>query len=734
MPPNVPSSPSPTVKQWQQFLKQAAVDPGPLDGEWGPLTRHATIAFQQRQGLPATGVVDGATRSRAKDVGFKPTFALKPDTSLDLREMRPYFLVPLLEVGDDDARRQVVEDIVAFAAGEPFTDLFVLSHGWHRNLFTGVAAYDRLLSRMSALFRRGVLDNEGRPFSPLFLAFHWHSDTGEDGWFDPAGRRSKSSFLEAARAAFDRCAGVDEGTFLNDFEDLFSLFSQVSAPDVPSLDPKMDATARRLTDALAERYDVKSGGNASLPEKVALAWTCYFESEGRKVLEDQGERAASAVGFRGAVAATVKFVVAAAGIAALAGLAVGRDWRPVLAGLSAAGEWLFSLPGIELLARPARPLASTVWDFLAVAWAEFATRPWHYQALAVLAVAALTLAGAAALTALRRGKASQGSSLQAVLAWAPLQLACAAPLLAMSLLTFLFRAALPLVLGVVAIASLWQAPTSVSSWVWGALFVAAIAAVRPSPERMTDGRPPGPTLRDALAALARAPVSWLRAALPADSRYHAIANVVENQLAFYEMQRKGVLAGDQAGAFLETLLAECPAVKSAKIHLIGHSFGGLVMQNAARNLALKHPESKPLHTMTLIQSATGSNWLFREERVRRAFAGAIACIYSAYDFANGFYYPFANHGRMAAGYVGLYRVGDPDRTPPTLGQEGRLASLVHPPDLRGWLSESGPQDRPWLLNLDASRMIYEGSAAVGGGHDDLFKDDVVHLIWAVSRL
>lgn len=731
---DVDPAPSPAVRKWQRFLKSADADPGPLDGEWGPQTRAATLAFQRKIGLPETGRIDEATRTRAKRAGFKPAFELRPDTTADVREMRPYFLVPLLEVGTDAGRREVIDAIRAFADDEPFTDVFVLSHGWHRNLFAGVAAYDRLLSRMSSLFRRGVLDAGSAPFSPLFLAFHWHSDTGEDEWFDPAGRRSKTAFLEAAQRSFDRCPGTDEGTFLNDFEDLFSLFAQVSAPDVPSLDPELDANARRLTDALANRYEVRAGANASLPEKVSLAWTCYFEAEARSVLEDQGERAAPSVGFRGAVAALSRFVVAAVGVGALAGFALGGSWRAGLGALESALEAFLSLPGISDVARPVRPYADALEHWLSNLWQGFANSPWHFQALAVLALASVVLAASAGLTSLRWGNASRGSSLPALVAWLPLQLACAAPLLAVSAATFLFRGTLPVVAGLVAAASLWRAPTAWTSWLWAATFLVTLAGLRPSSERMAQGRAPGWTVRDALASVARAPLAWLRAALPADSRYHAVANVLENQMAFFEMQRKGVLAGSEAGGFLDDLLTSCDAVRTARIHLVGHSFGGLVMQNAARTLARKRPGQTPLHSLTLLQSATGTDWFFREEDARKAFRGSIACVFSAYDFANGFYYPFANHARMAAGYVGLHRVGDPPRVPPTLGRGGRLASLVHPPDLRGWLSTRGAQGRPWLLNLDASRMISEGPAAVGGGHDDVFKDDVVHLIWAVSRL
>lgn len=64
-----------------------------------------------------------------------------------------------------------------------FTDVFVVSHGWHRNLFGAAAAYDRLLSRFLLLLYTGRLplqrDNRRR-FNPLILGLHWHSDPGKD--------------------------------------------------------------------------------------------------------------------------------------------------------------------------------------------------------------------------------------------------------------------------------------------------------------------------------------------------------------------------------------------------------------------------------------------------------------------------------------------------------------------------------------------------------------------------
>jgi hypothetical protein len=123
--------------------------------------------------------------------------------------------------------------------------------------------------------------------------------------------------------------------------------------------------------------------------------------------------------------------------------------------------------------------------------------------------------------------------------------------------------------------------------------------------------------------------------------------------------------------------------------------------------------------------------------------GALACVYSRYDSANGFYYPVANHGRLAAGYVGLY-CKDKNEEPydlPVKGrddQEGLFASLTTPPALLPLLTAlkkaRNATTSEWIVNLDASRFIYEGSVATGGGHGDIFKDDLIHLAWAVTLL
>jgi rare lipoprotein A len=52
------------IKQAQEGLKTEGFHPGSIDGRLGPRTRQAVRAYQAREGLPQTGVLDAATFNR----------------------------------------------------------------------------------------------------------------------------------------------------------------------------------------------------------------------------------------------------------------------------------------------------------------------------------------------------------------------------------------------------------------------------------------------------------------------------------------------------------------------------------------------------------------------------------------------------------------------------------------------------------------------------------------------
>ncbi|MFO0594663.1 MAG: peptidoglycan-binding protein [Myxococcaceae bacterium] len=55
------SSSGGSVRELQQALADAGFDPGPVDGDFGPMTRAAVIAFQQANGLEVDGIVGPQT-------------------------------------------------------------------------------------------------------------------------------------------------------------------------------------------------------------------------------------------------------------------------------------------------------------------------------------------------------------------------------------------------------------------------------------------------------------------------------------------------------------------------------------------------------------------------------------------------------------------------------------------------------------------------------------------------
>ena len=59
------------VQQWQEFLNAQGFNVGTADGVFGEKTEQATIAFQQKQGLLADGVVGAKTLSSAQSQGFE---------------------------------------------------------------------------------------------------------------------------------------------------------------------------------------------------------------------------------------------------------------------------------------------------------------------------------------------------------------------------------------------------------------------------------------------------------------------------------------------------------------------------------------------------------------------------------------------------------------------------------------------------------------------------------------
>lgn len=728
-------------------------------------------------------------------VGEKPGDGVISAT-FDLRHLRPYYLIPLLEVADPGEHRLLRSEILAEAerrrkvkspggAVKPVTDIFVLSHGWHRNLFSGVAAYDRLLSRFFLLVHRERIQLDST-FSPIYLCCHWHSDPGKDGWVDNAGRRDKYSFLTLAKEIFRPVSGTGDG-MQTDFEDLFEVMACISAPDVQVNNALVGMTPSQFTDRVQEltskfirQYGLNSASGTSREvtpdEKICHLWRCYAESDARGLLVDQYQEPMPVGSPATALAALVSFVLGTGvlGIALLPKIGtIVLDWIPVGVKVLVREKWLGLFTDINSRFLFGYKLNNT--GFLAIQWLVGLVIA-YVVSIFVLGIAAFWKAKLSAVGPWRRAAGNKSSSASGLpilpgFFWLIAQIVGTLPILCLLITTWIFRTAWVL-FSVPFFLNLKPQFLPGAAPLYGCLIVllcfgyaTEMAALGKNvgglyKERLKNIGDEPFNVRDYLAAVARLPINLLRIIIGTDSSLMKVAQAIDNQLGFFEYQRKGVDAGDDLGRFLTILLNQDAELASAKIHFIGHSFGGLVILNASRRLfvnfshkvKLPSPKKKHIrerlakrsldeksptgdtfetpitseqkHSMSLIQSATSSNWFSEENSLVRVFR-TIGCIYSKYDTANGFYYPLSNNGRLPAGWVGLCQV--PLSNPaPVVGHDGQLVMVVRPPDL------PPPVVLP-AVNLDSSRLISKGPVASGGGHDDIFKDDVVNIVWAITQ-
>lgn len=700
----------------------------------------------------------------------------------DLRHLRPYYLVPLLELSEpgehETLRKEILQDAAARRSEgsnvPPVTDLFVISHGWHRNWFSGVSAYDRLLSRFFLLTHRRRIEANTPPFSPLFICFHWHSDPGQDLWVDGAGRRDKAGFLKNCSDLFEPV--VPDGIGVqNDFEDLFEVMAYISAPDVSVNRNAISPNAQEFTAIIQERttkltrnYQIKDVGRVSPAEMVTHLWRCYDEADAHGLRVDQYQQPV-AFGSPATALGTLASLLVGAGVLSLA---LVPKVLPAVAHCFQEHRWFEDQLWMPTVHKVLSPLSVPGYTD----WIDKVPGQWIFGLLLAYALSTGAL-GAMALWKRYLGhvgrwrrdmtgktNAAAGLPFLVALFWAVAQVIGLVPILSLLFITWFARswvAILSVPCFLVGRNELFFFPGE--GWMYGAgiltlclalstILSATGAQVRGLFSERLRNRGDEPfNARDYLAAIARLPINLLRLVVGRDSSLFQIAQLLDNQLGFFELQRKGVDSGDDAGRFLSLLLNRDPELAKARVHFVGHSFGGLVILNAARRLFTsfgtrvrlggpkKHKSirdvkrkydsgiEKPIESggtssMALLESATASSWFRDEGDLVRAFK-TIGCVYSKYDTANGFYYPCANNGRLASGWVGLCDM--PDGVPSVVGHGGELAMVIKPPAL--------PEPSPAGLNMDASRLIYEGAVLSGGGHDDIFKDDVVNLVWAISQ-
>jgi len=208
-------------------------------------------------------------------------------------------------------------------------------------------------------------------------------------------------------------------------------------------------------------------------------------------------------------------------------------------------------------------------------------------------------------------------------------------------------------------------------------------------------------------------------------------------LSFWKMKDRARAFGESGG---HILLRELQAAMGpdVRLHLLGHSFGALVVSAALAGPEEAGPLLRPVNSLTLLQGAL-SLWSYCSEipyapdsagyfaRVisEGRVTGPILTTQSRHDKAVGRWYPLA---ARAGSQVVFERPEEPKYG--AIGAWGIRGPGVEIEDL-----DMGPADFAYefqpgvVYNLAGSRFIREGGG-FSGAHSDIARPEVAHAVWS----
>jgi hypothetical protein len=206
------------------------------------------------------------------------------------------------------------------------------------------------------------------------------------------------------------------------------------------------------------------------------------------------------------------------------------------------------------------------------------------------------------------------------------------------------------------------------------------------------------------------------------------------QLSFWIMKKRARVVGE--GGMHEVIKA-LQEISSAKIHLMGHSFGCIVVSSILNGPGGQGVLARPISSVALVQGAF-SLWsyadqvaggttpgYFRSVLTRKVVSGPIVTTQSSNDTAVGVLYPTA---------VGLVRQADFGDTLPKYGAVGSFGiqgtSVATGRDMLDKDGEYGFAGGA-IYNLESSRYIAK-KVGVSGAHSDIDGPQVAHAIWQAA--
>jgi hypothetical protein len=209
-------------------------------------------------------------------------------------------------------------------------------------------------------------------------------------------------------------------------------------------------------------------------------------------------------------------------------------------------------------------------------------------------------------------------------------------------------------------------------------------------------------------------------------------------LSFWKMKERARRIGETAGFSLLQALQQAPTKgDSVRIHLMGHSFGCIVVSAALSGPSGRGALVRPVDAVMLVQGALslwsysaeiapspGQAGYFHSLMAQKKIAGPIITTQSTYDKAVGFFYP------LGAGIMQQVSFAPGDF--PTYGGigsfgiQGPQLDIVDVPLLP--LTGSYAFEPGKIYNLESSHVICQGDGPAGA-HSDIAHPEVAHAFW-----
>jgi hypothetical protein len=213
------------------------------------------------------------------------------------------------------------------------------------------------------------------------------------------------------------------------------------------------------------------------------------------------------------------------------------------------------------------------------------------------------------------------------------------------------------------------------------------------------------------------------------------------QLSFWKMKDRARTLGESAGSdLLVALMKAVPAGRTVRFHLMGHSFGCIVVAGMLNGPGGTGGLPRPVDSVMLVQGAT-SLWgfcsaipsvdkpgYFRSIVEQGRVRGPIVTTQSKRDTAVGTFYPIAAGIALQVAFapghfpkyggLGAFGIQGPGLTTHDLP----IGDATHAYGFKGGQ----------VYNLEATGVIKDGSGA-SGAHSDIAKPEVAHAMWEAVK-